>query len=647
MLTRQQIYTLLIVISAGLMLGRIIAVNRTDSLLIQKNRMEQIPKQLADKEARLRAVEPPIAEEDMQAELEKTRAKLLVDATFELPFFSANDRSRWTTIRALVEPDMRVQRTVKLPDGSETNETVWYAIDKVQNIRGWDTIDMVKHDIVKPEMQVLQVQQTLVPPIEGLGEKEIEEKTEKKIVWSADHLDQWIDGWGAIETDIGTEMISVKPEMCVEQTTILPNGKVRTDTVWYVRAPDVEKVSPIQVLTGRTQEITAKVKKIISGQHDEPEVVDLSALKNKTGVGYLYSSKPPLLPTLMAAPYALMYWVSGGKLSLEKEPFLIVRITLILCNVLPLALCWFLLARLIERFGTTNWGRVFSVAFICFGTFISTFAVTINNHIPGVVSVTIAFYCVVRIVYDKEIRWWYFAVAGFFGAFAVACEMPALLFLCLIGFWIFCHRPLRTLFLFIPAALLVAGAFFATNYIAHKTVVPAYGKKYVEGSWYLYDYERGGRIVSSHWNNPKDLDKGEKSIPNYIFHCTVGHHGLFSLTPVFVLSFLGLLFWLFSRQHWCTASIILVTSVVVFAFYMLQPLNERNYGGNTSALRWMFWFAPLWSVTLVAAADKFSHHVFLRMIALTCLIVSAMSVAYPVWNPWTMPWTYNLLEYVG
>jgi hypothetical protein len=95
------------------------------------------------------------------------------------------------------------------------------------------------------------------------------------------------------------------------------------------------------------------------------------------------------------------------------------------------------------------------------------------------------------------------------------------------------------------------------------------------------------------------------------------------------------------------AAIILFTSVVVFAFYMTLPEQQRNYGGNTSALRWMFWLAPLWSVALVAATDWFGRNIFLRLIALLCLLVSVMSAAYPIWNPWTMPWTYNLLQYIG
>ena len=560
MLTRKQIYTILIVISAGLMLGRIIAVNRTDSLLLQQSRFSAVNNTYNDREKGLeqQLQEGTISEEEYAeqfAALTERRQQALENEKRELPFFSANDRSRWTTIRALVEPDMRVQRTITLPDGTEKTETVWYAIDKVQNVRGWDTIDMVKHDL---------------PDQPGVGH----------------------------------------------------------------------------------------------GCSDECKICAARSEEETPNCGYLYSSKPPLLPTLMAIPYYIMYTASDGKLSLADEPFLIVRVTLVIFNLIPLIICWFLLARLIERFGMTDWGRIFCVAFFCFGTYISTFAVTINNHLPGVVSVAIAFYCVIRIVYDGETRWRYFAAAGLFGAFAIACELPALLFFCLTALWLCLPRKSSTetqskddgsanvsvnvggLIIFTLVALLVAGSYFAANYVAHKTFIPAYGKKYVENSWYLYEYERGGRVLQSHWKNPKDLDAGEPCHGTYVFHSTIGHHGLFSLTPVWALSFIGLGIWLFDRRYRYMSAMILVTGVVVFAFYMQQPLNERNYGGNTSALRWMFWLAPLWSVALVSAADWFSRNAFTRGIALLCLAASAMSAAYPIWNPWTMPWAFNLLEYM-
>ncbi|MDR0521041.1 MAG: hypothetical protein LBH00_04205 [Planctomycetaceae bacterium] len=514
--SRQQIYTLLILISASLMFGRILAVNRTDMQILKQYRIEQIPKQLAEKEKRLRADHPNINEDRLKAELKKTETRLFSEARnaqFDTPLLSANDRSRWDTIRALVEPEMRVVRTVKNADGTERNEYVWYAIDKVQNEPGWDTIDMVRHP--------------------------------------------------------------------------LP---------------------------------------------DQPET------------GYLFSSKPPLLPTVLSVPYAVMFYVSGGKLSLANEQFLflIVRTMLILCNLLPLVFCWFLLARLIDRFGTTDWGRIFSVAFICFGTFLSTFVVTLNNHLPAVVCVTITFYCAVRIVYDGETRRRYFIFAGLFGAFAVACELPALMFCVFTGLWLFGVQRFRTVCGFLPAALVIAAAFFAANYAAHQTLRPPYSQQ----DWYMFEYERGGKILNSHWKTPQGADVGEESRVAYIFHSAIGHHGIFSLTPVWILSFTGLGIWLRRREHFFAAGMILLTSMTVFVFYMLMEQPNRNYGGNTAALRWMFWLAPLWSVPLVTAADWCSRGVVRRSSAMILLMISVMSAAYPVWNPWSNPWAVNLLQYV-
>jgi len=40
-------------------------------------------------------------------------------------------------------------------------------------------------------------------------------------------------------------------------------------------------------------------------------------------------------------------------------------------------------------------------------------------------------------------------------------------------------------------------------------------------------------------------------------------------------------------------------SVVVVTFYIVQPTINRNYGGVSSGLRWVFWLYPLWLGFLV------------------------------------------------
>ena len=61
-----------------------------------------------------------------------------------------------------------------------------------------------------------------------------------------------------------------------------------------------------------------------------------------------------------------------------------------------------------------------------FGTFLTTFAVTLNNHLIAAVSALAAIYPAVRIWFDGERRWRYFALAGFFAAFTATNDLPAL-----------------------------------------------------------------------------------------------------------------------------------------------------------------------------------------------------------------------------
>ena len=61
----------------------------------------------------------------------------------------------------------------------------------------------------------------------------------------------------------------------------------------------------------------------------------------------------------------------------------------------------------------------------------------------------------------------------------------------------------------------------------------------------------------------------------------------------------------------------------------------------------MFWFAPLWLVALLPAADRLAASRGGRIFAAVLLALSVMSASYPTWNPWTHPWLYNFLNSLG
>jgi hypothetical protein len=497
---RRGVYALLIAIATGAMLGRILAVDAVDRTALEAHLLKQIPRDLKDKAARDKAAGKSPAEiESLQ---KKAEAEWTIRAHQRRPFLSANDRSRWCTVRALVEPDMRV-------------EGAPYAIDRVIQQPNWDTIDMVKHD------------------------------------------------------------------------------------------------------------------------------------------GHYYSSKPTLLPTLMAGAYWVIYKTTGA--TLGTHPFEIGRQMLVLFQVLPMTLGLVVLSKLVERFGRTDWGRIFAMAAASCGTFLTTFAVTMNNHTLGAVCAVVALYAAVRIAFDDDRRLIWFALAGLFGALTAADELPALALLAALGVGLLWKAPVKTLLVFVPGAAVIAAGFFGTNWIAHRSLKPAYMHRSdtnPQDNWYEFTIEQPGKKpVKSYWSDPKGVDRGEPSKATYALHALVGHHGIFSLTPVWLLTVAGLGIWLVrpdDRRLRSLALLIASVTLVLLAFYLFYlPARDRNYGGMSSGLRWMFWLAPLWIVGMLPCLDAMARHKWARGLALVMLTLSVLSASYPIWNPWTHPWLLDWFQYRG
>jgi hypothetical protein len=391
----------------------------------------------------------------------------------------------------------------------------------------------------------------------------------------------------------------------------------------------------------------------IDGIVDEPnwDTIDMVRHRGSDGQPHLYSSKPPLLATLVAGEYWLLHWATGW--TFVNHPYEIDRLMLLTINVLPLLVMYLLLGRLVERFGTTDWGRIFVMAAATLGTFLTTFAVVLNNHVVAAVSAAVAIYAFVRIIDDGERRWRYFALAGLAAAFVAADELPALSLVALMGLLLLWRAPRETLLAYLPGTLLVVVAFFATNYLAHDSLLPPYMHRSTTDAgdnWYNYTYTVDGEERPSYWLNRQGIDRGEASRATYALHVLVGHHGILSLSPIWLLSLWGILIWLGAEDgtRRQLAWLIGTLTVVCLVFYIgLRPQEDRNYGGMTSGFRWMFWFTPLWLLVMVPAADRLANSTFAKAVALALLTMSVLSVSYPTWNPWTHPWIYLWLRWCG
>ncbi len=373
--------------------------------------------------------------------------------------------------------------------------------------------------------------------------------------------------------------------------------------------------------------------------------------------GHLYSSKPPLLATLMAGEYWLLHRLTGK--TLGSHPHELGRIMLFTWNVIPLIAYLVILAGIVERYGRTDFGRIFVVAAGGFGTFVTTYAVTFTNHWPAAFAAMLALDATLRIVLDGDRRWRWFVIGGTAAAFTAACELPALSWCVCVLALLAWKSPKRFLIAAAPGVLVVLAASLATNYASHGTLAPAYAQRHVPGGWYDYQYRRGSRIIDSYWKptTPKStIDLGEPSVVAYAFDITVGHHGIFSLTPIWIVSMVGIGMTLRRRNAesavWLTSeralmAAILACTVVCLVFYITRPLSDRNYGGTATGFRWVLWFAPLWLYAMLPAADAMAGFRSRRVVAAGLLAVSVLSASYPTWNPWTLPWLHVLFNYAA
>jgi len=372
--------------------------------------------------------------------------------------------------------------------------------------------------------------------------------------------------------------------------------------------------------------------------------------------GEFYSSKPPLMPTVLAAEYWVLLNVFGQSMDDERWP--VVSIILITVNVIPFFVFLLYLSRLLEDYGTTDFGRLFVFATACFGTFITTFTITLNNHNPAAFAVFFAFYPLLQKggepIFESPRT---LLQSGFFAGLAATLDLPAASFTMALFLPMLIVRPSKTLVWFFPAMALPIVALFACNYAALGTLLPAYSE--FGGPWYNYE--------GSHWSKlgtpgQKGIDFADDPKWVYAFHLTLGHHGWFSLSPIWLLALASLirLAWAGRRDAlavlkrkplddrlWTPplfAAMTVVVSIVLIGFFIV---NSNNYGGGTSGPRWLFWLTPLWLMSLIPAADWVGRTRLGQRMACCLLAMSVLSVFFPSVSPWRHPWIMYLGEYYG
>jgi hypothetical protein len=500
-----------------------------------------------------------------------------------------------------------------------------------------------------------------------------------------------------------------------------------------LRTPDSRSPTPFFSANDRSRwatiralvdEGTYAVDRIVFDAQGRPargwHTIDLVRHVGADGKLHYYSSKPTLLPTLLAGAYWLIQKATGA--TLADQPGYVARLMLVLTNVLPLAGALGLLARRVETLVASDAARLFTVAAACFGTFLTTFAVTLNNHLVAAISLVVGIELVWPLVGEHAAgKGWRGFAAGLAIGFVAANELPALVLVVLVAVSLLWYAPGAALRGYLPGAGLVAVAAIGTNWLAHGDWRPPYahrqdgpvvtqteaaGAHHLDAGalppemiirihaaglnlasqpvvevrrpgqrWMLWDPTTGIQLAVvrtvregkevlevrqwDHWYDYPDsywqperlrgVDRGEASPWHYAFHCLVGHHGLFSLTPLWLWSAYGCGLWLAqgdARQRHL-AMWTALASLIVLGFYLTRPQLDRNYGGVTCCLRWLIWLTPLWLLMLLPAAQRLWRGRWGWVVGLALLALSVFSAAYGESNPWSHPWVYEYLVALG
>ena len=374
---------------------------------------------------------------------------------------------------------------------------------------------------------------------------------------------------------------------------------------------------------------------------------------------HFYSSKPPLLPTALAGLAWTIRAATG--LDIPEHDGIVLRLILILINVLPLGAMVLFYDRLMGHGGFGAETRNYCLMAAAFGTYLTGYSVSLNNHTLAAVAVFFALYNALAIADGRGREPWRFALCGLCAAWAVANELPALLFALGLLAWMLRARPGPTLRWALAPGLVLAGAFLLTTWWAKGSLVPAYlsGEGYAFIGSQLFGEGRVG------------LDRIYEKWSIYVAHFLVGHHGFFSLTPVLAIALVGMVPW--GREgkgdggaegrggdgaaapgvawRWAALGGLALT-VATLAAYVYRT---RNYGGECQGPRWLFWLIPFWLLGLARAVERLRERRWFPWVAAACLFVSVLSVGFAITGgfefgsrgPWGESWLHRLMRGAG
>ncbi len=357
--------------------------------------------------------------------------------------------------------------------------------------------------------------------------------------------------------------------------------------------------------------------------------------------GKFYSSKPPLLSFLGAGVYNVVLGVAGfGGQNVKRPSQLYFWITLFLITV-PSSLGAVMFYKLLRFTKIKEYYRFLLVFALVFGTLLFSYGGTVNNHTVAAAALLAGFYFLLLTKFRPLEQTKAAIACGFFFALAATFDLTGFIWLVLFAGYFLFYRKYRLCGWYILGAALPLIFHLSLTYHITGGLLPP---QIAHPEFFQYP----GSYWSKGFAN-QNLDPW----PAYLMNITIGHHGVFVYTPLFLFSILGLIFQLRNRKQKFWSEGVVISLGIFFLLLIFLFVNSRNYSGVNYGFRWFIPVIPLlFFFTSFIFLDEFtvdSKYLWIyKLLLLLFFIVLAYSiyVAYVgtshAWDRYPPPFYFKL-----
>ncbi len=325
--------------------------------------------------------------------------------------------------------------------------------------------------------------------------------------------------------------------------------------------------------------------------------------KKKTGEHFI-SSKPPLLPTYGAGVYWVYQKLTGQTIA-EHEGN-VVRTVTFFTSLLAHAVFLVYLYRFCLLLFHRRLTILVTMAVGCFGYLGVAYATAINNHSIGAALALVGLFHAYRAGQGSAgYKDW--ILSGFWLGINGAVDLTCLAFIPTVGVYLLLRNWRKALLGYGLATLPGLVSLGGLNFLIMGSFKPAYTNSEVQN--FAENYFKHRRSGIDALREPKHI---------YGWNVLLGHHGVFSMTPVFCFGLYELVRRIKTRSYLHESLVAASVFAAVFYFYIFRT---RNYGGWCVGMRWLVPFMPMFLLYFGAWFDR---------VKLTRLTLTAVALAFAV-----------------